>query len=98
MRSAALGIAVLAICAMLPAAALDGVDGARTAPPPFTAVYDFEWHGITAGYSTLSLTEATPGKYVYSSVSRARGLVRLAFPDPIVESSTFRIAEGRVEP
>lgn len=98
MRSAVLGAGVLAICAVLPAVALDGVGGARTAPQPFTAIYAFQWHGITAGYSTLSLTEASPGQYVYSSVSRARGLVRLAFPDPIVESSTFRIADGRVEP
>lgn len=96
MRSAALG-GVLAVCVVLPASALDA-PGGRAAPRPFSAVYAFQWHGITAGYSTLSLTEASPGKYVYSSVSRARGLVRLAFPDPIVESSTFRIADGRIEP
>ena len=97
MRSVALG-GVLAACVVLPAAALDGFEGTPAGPQPFTAVFAFEWHGITAGYSTLSLTEASPGKYVYSSVSRARGIVRLAFPDPIVESSTFRIEDGQVKP
>ncbi|HYK25954.1 MAG TPA: DUF3108 domain-containing protein [Steroidobacteraceae bacterium] len=98
MRSAALGIGVLAACAMLPAAAVDGPAAAGRAPPPFTAVYALEWHGLTAGYSTLSLTEPSPGEYVYSSVSRARGPVRMFFPDPISERSTFRIENGRVEP
>lgn len=83
---------------MLPAAAVEGPDAAGGAPQLFTAVYAFEWHGLTAGYSTLSLTEPSPGEYVYSSVSRARGLVRLVFPDPIRERSTFRIVDGRIEP
>lgn len=98
MRSAALGVAVLALCAMLPAPAHNGREATAAPPQPFTAVYAFQWHGITAGYSTLSLTEASPGRYVYSSVSRARGLVRLVFPDPIIESTTFRMAGDRVQP
>ena len=98
MRITALGVAVLAIGARVPGATLDSATADGAAPRPFTAVYAFQWHGITAGYSTLSLTEATPGKYVYSSVSRARGVVRLLFPDPISESSTFRIAKGNVQP
>src|SRR6185437_6406115 len=89
-RSAALGIGGLAACIMLPAAAVDGAGAAGSTPPLFTAVYGLEWHGLTAGYSTLSLTEPSPGRYVYSSVSRARGVVRLVFPDPISERSTFR--------
>jgi Protein of unknown function (DUF3108) len=83
---------------MLPAAAVDGPASARHAPSLFTAVYALEWHGLTAGYSTLSLTEPSPGQYVYSSVNRARGVVRLFFPDAISERSTFRIEDGRVEP
>jgi hypothetical protein len=98
MSSAALGIGVLAMCATLPAAALDGLQAAGPAPQPFTAVYALQWHGFTAGYSTLSLSAPTPGQYVYSSVNRARGIFRLAFPDPISERSTFRIADGRVQP
>lgn len=98
MRPAALAVAVLAAFAILPVRGHDRPDELRSAPQPFTAVYALAWRGITAGYSTLSLTERRPGEYVYSSVSRARGIVRLVFPDPISESSTFRIAEGRIEP
>lgn len=88
---------------MLPAASLHAREGSGLAsrgpaPAPFTAVYALQWHGLTAGYSTLSLTEASPGQYVYSSVNRARGVFKLAFPDPISERSTFRIADGRVQP
>lgn len=83
---------------MLPASAVEEPDAAGGAPRLFTAVYALEWHGLTAGYSTLSLTEPSPGQYVYSSVSRARGAVRWFFPDPISERSTFRIEDGRVEP
>jgi hypothetical protein len=71
---------------------------AERAPQPFTAVYALEWHGITAGYSTLTLTEPSPGTYVYRSTNRARGVFKLAFPDAISERSTFRIVRGRVEP
>jgi len=98
MRSAVLGIGVLAVCALLPAAALDGPASAAPALRLFTAVYTLEWHGLTAGYSTLSLTEPIPGQYVYMSVSRARGLVRFVFPEPISERSTFRIENERVVP
>lgn len=89
---------MLAVLAIFPAAALEKPAAARAAPQPFTATYALEWHGITAGYSTLSLTETSPGQYVYSSVNRARGIFRLAFPDPVSERSTFRIAAGCVEP
>lgn len=95
-RLAALVIGALAAPAMLQAGAVDRAPAPE--PRPFTATYALEWHGITAGYSTLSLTQPSPGKYVYSSVNRARGLFRLAFPDPISERTTFRIADGRVEP
>lgn len=98
LRNAALGIGVLAACAGLPAAAVDGPEVAGPATQPFTAVYALEWHGITAGDSTLSLTEPSPGRYVYSSVNRAHGLFQLAFPDPISERSAFRIVDGRVQP
>jgi len=74
------------------------IDATQPPPRPFTAVYALEWHGLTAGYSTLSLSEPSPGTYVYSSVNRARGVFKLAFPDPISERSAFRIVDGRVEP
>jgi hypothetical protein len=96
-KLATLGLLPLAWCAA------DGrVPHAQGTQPlsvqPFTAVYQLEWHGITAGYSTVTLSQPTPGTYLYSSVNRARGIVRLVFPDAITEKSTFRMKEGHVEP
>ncbi len=67
-------------------------------PAPFTAVYALEWHGVTAGRSTLSLEQTGSGAYEYRSVNRARGIFRLAFPDPISERSVFTFVDGHVEP
>jgi Protein of unknown function (DUF3108) len=82
----------LALCVALPGLAEE------SGPGPFTAVYALEWHGLTAGSSTLTLVEMRPGTYAYRSVNRARGLFRLAFPDPISERSAFTIADGHVRP
>ncbi len=67
-------------------------------PKPFTAIYALEWHGLTAGNSTLTLEEVAPATYEYRSINRARGLFRLAFPDPISETSVFTLVDGHVEP
>jgi len=71
---------------------------APAGPVPFTAVYGVEWHGITAGYSTLELKQTGPDMYSYSSHIRARGIFRLAFPDVLTQISTFRILDGHVAP
>ena len=65
---------------------------------PFTAVYRLDWHGITAGFTTVTLSQPTPGTYTYSTVNRPRGILRLAFPDDIIEKSVFRVNDGHVEP
>ena len=67
-------------------------------PEPFTATYAVEWHGITAGYSTLELKQTGPQTYTYSSHIRARGLFRIAFPDVMTQVSNLRIAEAGVQP
>ncbi len=83
---------------MLRAGAIESAGAARPSLEPFTAVYALQWHGLTAGDSTVSLTQPSPGTFVYRSVHRAHGVFKLAFPDPITERSTFRIADGRIEP
>ncbi len=65
---------------------------------PFTAVYALEWHGITAGRSTVSLEQTGSDAYEYRSVNRAGGLFRLAFPDPISERTVFTLVDGHVQP
>ena len=69
-------------------------------PAPFVATYEVAWHGITAGESTLTLAAAaqTPGTFTYSSNIKAHGVFRLVFPDALVQSSTFTLADGHILP
>jgi hypothetical protein len=69
-------------------------------PPlaPFVATFVVAWHGISAGESTLTLAAPTPGTFRYSSNIQAHGLFRLVFPDALIQSSTFTLADGRVVP
>ena len=67
-------------------------------PAPFVATYQVAWHGIAAGDSTLTLVVQTPGTFTYSSNIKAHGLFRLVFPDALIQSSTFTLADGHVIP
>lgn len=67
-------------------------------PAPFVATFQVAWHGITAGDSTLTLAAAAPGTFTYSSNIKAHGIFRLVFPDALLQSSTFRLADGHVVP
>jgi len=78
-----------------------GAAGAGAAPAdlePFRATYVIEWKGITAGHSTLELKPDGADRYRYSSVSGARGMFRMAFSDSISQTTTFRLADGKVVP
>jgi len=76
--------------------------GAACADPvdlkPFRATYTAEWKGMTAASSTVELKSAGVDTYTYSSVNTARGIFRMAFPDALTQTSTFRITEGRIVP
>jgi Protein of unknown function (DUF3108) len=69
-------------------------------PAPFVATYQVAWHGITAGDSTVTLAAApeAPGTFTYSSNIHAHGLFRLVFPDALIQSSTFTLADGHIVP
>ena len=67
-------------------------------PTPFVATYQVAWHGITAGESALTLATLSPGTYSYSSNIKAHGIFRLVFPDALIQSSTFTLADGHVLP
>ena len=86
-------IAVLALAPWAASAGAD-VDG----PGDFAAKFAIEWHGITAGYTTLELTHSSANTYTYKSRNMARGIFRLAFPDVISQTSTFTIVNGEVRP
>jgi len=65
---------------------------------PFRATYIAEWKGITAAGSTVELKNVSSNIYTYSSVNSARGLFRMAFPDSLSQTSTFKIEGGHVVP
>lgn len=65
---------------------------------PFTATYGVEWKGMTAGLSTLELERGESETWTYRSRNVARGLFRLAFPDAITQTSTFRLDGPTVVP
>jgi Protein of unknown function (DUF3108) len=69
-------------------------------PTPFVATYQVAWHGIAAGDSTLTLAAPaqTPGTFTYSSNIKAHGIFRLVFPDALIQSSTFTLADGHIVP
>ncbi len=93
--------ATLALAATVHAAsgpALSPPAAASSQPVPFVATYSISWHGVTAGTSTLELRETAPQTYLYTSTDRAYGVFRLAFPQPLRQSSRFRIAAGEVQP
>jgi len=76
--------------------------GAVNADPidlkPFRATYIAEWKGVTAASSTVELKNIDSNIYTYSSVNSARGVFRMAFPDALSQTSTFRIVDGQVVP
>lgn len=65
---------------------------------PFKATYGAEWKGISAAVATLELRKDGPDTYVYENVNKPRGLFRLALPDSLLQSSTFKIVDGQVVP
>jgi hypothetical protein len=67
-------------------------------PAPFVATFQVAWHGITAGDSVLTLATSAPGTFTYSSNISAHGIFRLVFPDALLQSSTFTLADGHVVP
>jgi len=65
---------------------------------PFRATYVAEWKGMSAANSTVELKHVEGDIYTYSSVNKAQGLFRMAFPDALSQTSTFKIVNGRVVP
>jgi len=83
-----------------PAIAADNSNATSTTscPQPFTVTLDVEWHGMSAGTSTLQLTRKSATEYTYSSSNKASGFFRLALPDTITQTSNFTLVDGQVRP
>lgn len=86
-------LTALAACCLASTALAD-----TTAPQPFSATYDTEWRGVTAGTSRFDLVRVGGNEFTYRSLNLARGFFRLAFPDAITQASRFTIVDGVVAP
>jgi hypothetical protein len=66
---------------------------------PYTAVYQVEYKGKDLGTSEFKLTyDAARGIYEFSTTTQAKGFVKLARPNPVVERSQFRVEGQRLVP
>ncbi len=86
-------LCLVALCAGGVIANADPVD-----LKPFRATYTIQWKGMTAGTSTLELKRGGADSYHYSSTNTPRGMFRMALPDSIFSSTTFRLVDGKVVP
>ncbi len=83
-----------ALCALsLTGAATQGAD-----LQPFAATYEVVWRGINAGTATLTLTQSSPGQWLYSSQIAARGIFRVAMSGQASQRSEVRLHEDHVQP
>jgi hypothetical protein len=66
---------------------------------PFAAHYIADWKGINVAVSDIELKPgAAPGEYVYHWSVAARGIFRVVYSDPVIQTSWFKVSEGHVRP
>jgi hypothetical protein len=65
---------------------------------PFKVTFTAEWKGISAATSTLELRKGGPDTFIFTTVNTPHGLFRMALPDSLTQSSTFKLVDGRVVP
>jgi Protein of unknown function (DUF3108) len=71
---------------------------AADAVQPFEASYTVNWHGLTAGVSTLTLEHQQGDRWLYRSVAEARGIFRALPIGELSTQSEFEIATAGVRP
>jgi hypothetical protein len=85
--------AALAGLAAAPAPAQDA-----TTVVPYRADYSVRYKGRRVARAEFSVTAEGDGQYVYSSSTKARGLLKLVAPHPAVDRSRFRVTDGAIRP
>ncbi len=65
---------------------------------PFKASYVVEWKGISAASTTIELRATGDGTFEYETMNTPRGVFRMALPDSLSQTSTFKIVDGQVVP
>jgi len=65
----------------------------------YTAHYAARYKGRNVGEAVFALQfDEQVGNYVFSSTLRAKGLLRLISPGPVVDQSEFRLEDSRIVP
>jgi len=76
--------------------AANGLDGGLK---PFKAHYIADWKGINVAVSDIEMTAGdSPGEFVYRWSVAARGVFRLLYSDPVIQTSWFKLEDGHVRP
>jgi len=66
---------------------------------PFAAHYIADWKGINVAVSDIEMTPgAAPGEFVYRWSVAARGIFRVVYSDPVIQTSWFKLHGGHVRP
>ncbi len=66
---------------------------------PFSAHYVADWKGINVAVSDIELKAgAMPGEYVYRWSIAARGVFRVVYSDPVIQTSWLKVEGGHVRP
>lgn len=64
----------------------------------YQSEYEVRYKGRRVARATFSVTAGEDGEHVFQSVTRARGIWRLASPNPAMETSRFSVAGERLVP
>lgn len=76
-----------------------GAASAADSLTPYTAVYSVEYKGKQLGTAEFKLTfDEGRGVYEFSNRTEAKGFIKLARPNPVVDRSQFRVDGNRLLP
>ncbi len=65
----------------------------------YRAVYDVEYKGKSLGTAEFSVSyDAKREIYRFESTAHAKGFLKLVRPNPVIERSEFRVADGAIRP
>jgi len=66
---------------------------------PFSAHYIADWKGINVAVSDIELKAgAAPGEYIYRWSVAARGVFRVVYSDPVIQTSWLKVEGGHARP
>jgi hypothetical protein len=66
---------------------------------PFKAHYIADWKGINVAVSDIEMKPGdAPGEFVYRWSVAARGVFRVVYSDPVIQTSWFKVEDGHIRP